>query len=293
MVLGLISKSKKGSSLSIEFYIQVQEIRPWSVKLQNAKAELPLVLHWQRGDKRSGNTRAALPEESPDGGRIVFHESFRLPATLYREETKGSTSAAPAKFQKKCVVFSLFETSPKGAKLGTAVLDLADYGSVTTLVPTKIPFALAKKIPSGVPSSLFLAIGRFGNKSSLSRIGSASSRDNPTDDNFAPTQSAADLSSYVEVTEAPVVAPLSDDDEEIAAFTDDEELSPSSDVVPKSSSYPKHQKSVESETSTSSSNSQESHPPEQLHKVSSSKFSCMTSSIQLSQMLCGQSKMLI
>ncbi|KAJ7522761.1 hypothetical protein O6H91_18G025500 [Diphasiastrum complanatum] len=237
MVLGL--RSKKGTSVSVEFLIHLQEIKPWPIARSSKSAPSPsVILQWERGDKHSGSTKSVAPSpgQGNDGFRLVFNEHFRLPATLYKEpENKSSKSSKSShdqggKFQKKSVVFSLIAV--KGQTLARAVLDLAEYAALDSAATTAIPLTAVRKGLLGTGGSsphLFLGIAPY-NKGSLSVDGvdqghhreassvaaSASSR------GFNPPNTKVEPELDDESRESLVAALMSDEDE-IASFTDDDD----------------------------------------------------------------------
>ncbi|BBN02463.1 hypothetical protein MPTK1_2g15570 [Marchantia polymorpha subsp. ruderalis] len=229
MVLGLGSK-KKGQPVKLEFLILIHEIKPWK-PVQSAKT--PLVLQWQRGDKRSGKSKIVVPDED---GRIVFNESFKLPAKLVREPEGKGKNAGVVKFQKKTVVFNLLEATTD-RQLARCIVDLGEFGDADTAVEANSPLSTGKKVVSGGSPSLFFKIGLHGKKeeprTSISARVSFGSKAAATAPAPAPAKAPAVSSKAAvepaldEETRKSLVAALmsdeDDDNDSIASFTDDEE----------------------------------------------------------------------
>ncbi|KAG6540981.1 hypothetical protein Mapa_017651 [Marchantia paleacea] len=238
MVLGLGSK-KKGQPVKLEFLILIQEIKPWK-PVQSAKT--PLVLQWQRGDKRSGKTKIVVPDED---GRIVFNESFKLPAKLVREPEGKGKNAGVVKFQKKTVVFNLLEATTD-RQLARCIVDLGEYGDTDTAVEANSPLSTGKKVVSGGSPSFFFKIGLHGKKeeprtsfSARVSFGSKAAATAPATAK-APAVSgkgAVEPALDEETRKSLVAALMSDEDDDndsIASFTDDEEDG-TSESTPKAS----------------------------------------------------------
>ncbi|KAF8013137.1 hypothetical protein BT93_I1114 [Corymbia citriodora subsp. variegata] len=131
MVLGLKAKARGSASVKLHYQIHIQEIRPWPPS-QSLKSVRSVLIQWENGEKHSGSTSSVVPSLGVNDGKIEFNESFRLPVTLLRDTSVklGDGNA----FQKNCLEFHLYEPrrdrTLKGQLLGTASLDLADYGVV-------------------------------------------------------------------------------------------------------------------------------------------------------------------
>jgi hypothetical protein len=206
-------RGQKGSPVKFEFDIFVEDLQPWT----SAHSPIPLLLTWRRGSKRSGSTKSVMPT----GGRVVFNERFKLPATLF-ERSSGQ-------IQRKCVTFALVEDeSAKVVKisrqLATGELDLSQFGNLAEPRSTSIPLSVGlagNNAGSGAEPTLSLRISSSGRLPSPSSIfsGRLSSGGSRTD---SPQRSSS---------VAPESTDESDGDEidEIDSFTDDEESPRSSD----------------------------------------------------------------
>ncbi|XP_047324161.1 uncharacterized protein LOC124927741 isoform X2 [Impatiens glandulifera] len=122
MVLGIKSK-KNGTKFKLEYYVNVQEIKPCPPSSQSLKAINYVQLQWVNGDKSSG-----LLSTSVVNGIIEFNETFLLPVTLRKQKKTHDN------FLKNNLEFYLYESQQdklgRGQLLGTAIVNLADYGII-------------------------------------------------------------------------------------------------------------------------------------------------------------------
>lgn len=214
-------KGQKGSPVKFEFDIFVEDIKPWtSAQALSDGAPIPLLLAWRRGRNRSGSTKSIMPSVGgSDGGRVVFNESFILPATLFERKS--------GEFQKKSVSFALLEDeSAKAVKisrqLATGELDLSQFGNAIEPRITSIPLAigLAGTHAEGDPilSLRVSSSGRLPSSSSIfSRSLSSGGRSSVT--------GSPHRTSYF----LPESDDSDDENESIDSFTDDEDSPRSSD----------------------------------------------------------------
>eukprot|EP01018_Ginkgo_biloba_P008138 Gb_20098 [translate_table: standard] len=230
MVLGLGSKSRKGSSVRVEYLIHLQEIKPWPLSLFS-KTQTSVILQWERGDKHSGSTRTAKPQIGLafEEGRIVFNESFRLPATLFRESPiKGSKSAENDKFRKKCLVFKLFEAKNekpvRGHLLGSGEVNLAKFGVLEKTIITSVLLDDNDGLLSPTQPSLFFSVGPHGKMNAGSVFDSdraqlASICSSPSSRHSSSNRVSLDkdIMDYM----VPVLLSDEDAEEDITSFTDD------------------------------------------------------------------------
>lgn len=227
MHVTMFFRGQKGSPVKLEFNIFLEDIKPWtSAQAQSDGAVIPLLLAWRRGSKRSGSTKSVMPSVGgSDGGKVVFNESFKLPATLFVRKSGG--------FQKKSVIFALLEDeSAKTVKISrqlcTGELDLSQFGNSTEPCTTSIPLSigLGGTQAEGDPT-LSLRVsssGRFASSSSTSS-GRLSSGGRPE----IPHRTSYFLAESDD----------SDNEEEIDSLTDDEESSGSPDGEPAMSAQAK------------------------------------------------------
>ncbi|KAK8582939.1 hypothetical protein V6N13_069705 [Hibiscus sabdariffa] len=169
MVLGLKSKKRKGGSYHVQYIVCVKEISPWTA-VQSLSSPQSILLQWEGGDKNSGSLVSCNRN-----GKIEFGESFRLPVTLSLESSRKSTNSDS--FQKNCLEFYLYEPrkdkNAKGQLLGSAVVNLADFGIIRETISVATPINLKKNSRIGIPEQpvLYLNIQPFdkGSSSSSSR----------------------------------------------------------------------------------------------------------------------------
>ncbi|KAK9104182.1 hypothetical protein Scep_021026 [Stephania cephalantha] len=125
------AKTRKATSVQIEYLVHIQEIKPWPPS-QSLRSLHFIVLQWEYGEWYSGSTNPVVPSlgSGVRDGKIEFNEYFKLPITLSRNiSLKGDDVFT---FQKNRLEFSLYEprrdNTVRGQLLGTAVIDLAEYG---------------------------------------------------------------------------------------------------------------------------------------------------------------------
>ncbi|PIN03857.1 hypothetical protein CDL12_23613 [Handroanthus impetiginosus] len=166
MVLGLRTKTRKSPSVQLDYIIHLQEIKPWPPS-QSLRTLRAVLIQWEHGDKTSGLTNQVVPSlgtgSGVSDGRIEFNESFRLSVTLTREMSiKGGDGDT---FQKNCIEFNLYEPrrdkTVKGQLLGTAVLDLAEYGVVKENLSISVPINCKRTYRNTVQPLLILKIEPF------------------------------------------------------------------------------------------------------------------------------------
>ncbi|CAF2141930.1 unnamed protein product [Brassica rapa] len=122
MLLNLRTKSRKDNGVLVEYLISIKELKPWPTSQVPAQCVL---LKWEHGKNSSGSFIAVVGNDT-----IMFNESFRLTLTL---DPKGG---AENKFQKNLLELHVYDAKKKdkGVKnklLGSAVVNLADYGVLT------------------------------------------------------------------------------------------------------------------------------------------------------------------
>ncbi|KAJ8747277.1 hypothetical protein K2173_013103 [Erythroxylum novogranatense] len=203
MVLGLRSKNKKGNSVQIDYYIHVQEIKPWPPS-QNLKSTQSIVFQWENGDRNYGSFIASFED-----GKFVS-ESFRLPVTLCWENSKKVKS-----FHRNYLEFNLYEPkkdrATKGQPLGSAVINLADFGIIEDNAIISAPISLKKNYKGNVQPVLYINIRPLDSEKSTLSKGVSLEKDGSES-----------------------VSEVTNEDSEIASFTDDD----SSYVVESSKSSP-------------------------------------------------------
>ncbi|KAL3636677.1 hypothetical protein CASFOL_018976 [Castilleja foliolosa] len=158
MVQGPSTKTRKPPSLHLDYTIHIHEIKPWPPS-QSLKTIRAVVIQWENGDRNSGLTNQVVP--SIEDGKIEFNESFKLPATLIRD--KSIKTGNGRNFQKNCVELNLYEprrdkTVKKGQVIGTAVLDLAEYGVVRGSLDLSVPINCKRTYGNSAQPVMFLKI---------------------------------------------------------------------------------------------------------------------------------------
>ncbi|KAJ4844886.1 hypothetical protein Tsubulata_016458 [Turnera subulata] len=232
MVLGLRSKTRKGTSVQVDYLVQVQEIKPWPPS-QSLKSAKSLLLQWENGDQSSGFFTSNFGD-----GKVEFTDSFRLSVTLYRESSRKSNSRDS--FQKNYLEFNLYEprkdNAMKGQLLGSAVINLADYGLIDDAITVSTPIHLKKSSKSTMQPILYVNILPFDR-----------------DHNGLSKQASLDKDGSETVSE--VTNEGNEEECEIASFTDDDvddnlsshsSLTASSSVLESNKGSPGHHDKTES-----------------------------------------------
>lgn len=222
MVLGIRSKSRKNAAVQVDYLIHVQEIKPWPSS-QALRSVETVLLQWENGDQ-AGSLTCNVGD-----GKIEFGESFTLPVTLYRE--KSRKSAARDTYQKNNLEFYLYEPrkdkAVKGQLLGSAGINLADYGIVMETINLSTPLNWKKSYKSSAQPVLYVSFQPCGTpSSSLSR----------------------EVSLEKDGTDS-IPESVNDANEEIASFTDDDD-----DDVSSHSSHTVNSSAFEKTVSSSPSN---------------------------------------
>ncbi|TKY46405.1 hypothetical protein E2542_SST28444 [Spatholobus suberectus] len=209
MVLGMRGKNRRGVTVQIDFHIHIQEIKPWPPS-QSLRSLRSVLIEWKNGEYASGSTTLVAPSLGSviGEGRIEFNESFRLHVTLLRDMSLRSVDADV--FQKNCLEFNLYEPrrdkNVKGQLLGTAIIDLAEYGTLKETLSTSVPMNCKRSYRNTDQPLLFIKI-----QSVERNRASASLKDNNGGDSVSTLMNEE----YAE-------------EAEIASFTDDDGSSHSS-----------------------------------------------------------------
>ncbi|KAI8533437.1 hypothetical protein RHMOL_Rhmol10G0010200 [Rhododendron molle] len=161
MVLGLRTKTRKSPTVQLDYLIHVQEVKPWPPS-QSLKMIRSVLIQWEHGERNSGTTNPVVPflGSGIGDGKVEVKESFRLPVTLLREmHTKGGDGDS---FRKNCLEFNLYELKRdktiKGQLLGTAIVDLADYGVVKGTLRISVPMSCKRSFSNAAQPVLFIKI---------------------------------------------------------------------------------------------------------------------------------------
>ncbi|KAL6497597.1 hypothetical protein OROHE_027226 [Orobanche hederae] len=214
MVQGLKTKNRKPPSVHLDYIIHIQEIKPWPPS-QSLKTFRAVLIQWEHGDRKSGSTNQVTPSiETGSGigeGKIKFNESFKLPVVLMREKSmKGVTGDT---FQKNRIEFNLYEPrrdrTVKGQLIGSAVLDLAEYGVVRESLCISVPLNCKRTYRNSSEPLIFLKIQSV----ERARAGS-STRDGLT------REASLETTTFEEYVE----------EAEVGSFTTDDDVSSQSSV---------------------------------------------------------------
>ncbi|KAG8384953.1 hypothetical protein BUALT_Bualt04G0171700 [Buddleja alternifolia] len=227
MVLGLRTKTRRSRSVQLDYIIHIQEIKPWPPS-QSLRTLRSVLIQWEHGEKTSGLTNQVVPSlgtgSGVGDGRIEFNESIRLSVTLMREmsikDGNGDT------FQKNCIEFNLYEPrrdkTVKGQLLGTAVLDLADYGVIRENLAISAPINCKRTYRNTVQPLIFLEIHPVERTGSSTSSRDSLMREASMDSNRAESVSALMSEEYAE-------------EAEVASFTTDDDVCSQSSLVVTSS----------------------------------------------------------
>lgn len=214
MVLGLKAKNRKSPTVQVDYLIHIQEIKPWPPS-QSLRTLRAVVIQWEHGDRSSGSTNQVVPSlgtgSGVGDGRIEFNESFRLPVTLLRElSVKGGDGDT---FQKNCIELNLYEPrrdkTVKGQLIGTAVIDLADYGVVKETLSISAPIHCKRTYRNTSQPLLFLKIQSVDKSQVSSSSWDRLTREASMDKNGVDSVSALMNEEYAEESET---VSYSDDD---------------------------------------------------------------------------------
>ncbi|XP_057509395.1 uncharacterized protein LOC130792008 [Actinidia eriantha] len=200
MVLGLRSKHRKANSVQVDYIVNVREIKPWPPS-QSLRSIQSVLLQWDNCDNNSGSFSSVVGE-----GNVEFNESFVLPVTLCRE--KGTHDS----FQKNCLEFYLYEyrkdKATKGQPLGTAIINLSDYGIIKENIAISALVNCKKSSKNAAQPVLYVNVQPFDEDSS-----------NPSPKGSLAKEASLDKDGGEFVSK--LVNDANDDESEIASFTDD------------------------------------------------------------------------
>ncbi|KAL2335202.1 hypothetical protein Fmac_016415 [Flemingia macrophylla] len=210
MVLGTRGKNRRSLTVQLDFLIHIQEIKPWPPS-QSLRSLRSVLIEWKNGECASGCTTPVAPSLGSviGEGRIEFNESFRLHATLLRDMSVRTVDSDV--FHKNFLEFNLYEPrrdkTVKGQLLGSAIIDLAEYGTLKETLRTSVPMNCKRSYRNTDQSLLFIRIQPV----ERNRGTSTSLKDNHGDDSVSTLMNEE----YAE-------------EAEIASFTDDDGSSHSS-----------------------------------------------------------------
>ncbi|GMH09806.1 hypothetical protein Nepgr_011647 [Nepenthes gracilis] len=202
MVLSLRTKSRRGPTVRFDYIVHLQEIKPWppSQSLKNIRS---VFIQWENGDRSSGATSIVMP--SVDDGKIEFSDYFRLPVILLRDMSVRSTDTDV--FLKNLLEFNLYEPrrdkTVRGQLLGTAIMDLAEYGAVKEITSVSVPINYTRSFRNTAQPILYIKIqpvdkGCSSTSSRVSMAKEASSDNNDIDSVTALMSEEAELASLAD-----------------------------------------------------------------------------------------------
>ncbi|XP_017235719.1 uncharacterized protein LOC108209366 [Daucus carota subsp. sativus] len=208
MVLGLRSKHRKDASVQVDYVVYVGEINPWPPS-QSLRSVQSVLLQWENGDQNSGYLTSSTGDSS-----VQFNEAFTLPVTLRREKRSSE------KYQKNLLEFSLFEPKKdkvtKGQLLGTAIINLADYGIIEDIVSVSSPVSCKKSSKNTKQPVLFLRIQQVDKNSSNSTPKTGLSKQVSLDKD---RQDSVPGSRNEENDDVSEIASFTDDDDDISSHS--------------------------------------------------------------------------
>lgn len=208
MVLGLRSKIRSGPSTQVEYTIHVQDIKPWP-PTQSLKSVRSVLIQWENGERNSGSTSSVAP--SLEDGMITFNESFKISITLSKDMSvkSGDTDV----FHKNLLEFNLYEPrrdkTVKGQLLGTAIIDLADYGVIREIMSVSAPMNCTRSFRNTAQPILYLRIQANDKVRSGTSLRGRLAKETSLDKNDEDSVSALMNEEYADEAE---VASLTDDD---------------------------------------------------------------------------------
>ncbi|KAF3780672.1 hypothetical protein EJ110_NYTH32311 [Nymphaea thermarum] len=211
MVLGLRTKTRKGTPVHTEYVFHIVDIKPWPPS-QSLKSVRSVLLQWENGERHSGYTKKVVPSiGSGSDGKIEFNESFRLPVTLLHElSVKGVELDI---FQRNCLELNLYEPRRdkivKGQLLGTILIDLAEYGLIKDPINITAPMNCKRSYRNTSQPMLHMKIQPYERDN-----GSSSSRDSVPKGILSDKDGKESVSALMSEEYA--------EEAEIASFTDDD-----------------------------------------------------------------------
>ncbi|XP_031478926.1 uncharacterized protein LOC116249795 [Nymphaea colorata] len=210
MFLGKKTKTKKGTSIRVDYVVHVEEIKPW-LPSRSSKSQHPVLLQWENGERQCGYTKSVVPSiDSSSDSKIEFNESFILSVTLSHELSAKGVELET--FQKNYLELNLYETrkgkAAKGQILGTVVIDLAEYGVIKDPVNINASMNCKRSFRNSSPPVLYMKIQSCERDSSSSSSGGFLPKENSLEKD--------DKENSALINEENI------EEAEIASFTDDD-----------------------------------------------------------------------
>ncbi|XP_021744651.1 uncharacterized protein LOC110710633 [Chenopodium quinoa] len=195
MLLG--KKKKKGNCFQVDYIVSVLEIKPWPPSVALCSVQTVLI-QWENGELNSGFLPPGVPSLNGfEDGKIEFNEFFKLPVTLTSKDNYNNHNHG---FQKNNLEFHLYEPKKdkavKGQLLGTAVINLAEFGIIRDVQAMTAPIVITKKVSKGANALplLYVQIQPFDNEGIESVLRMMSEQG---DDNESEPASVTDDDGYV------------------------------------------------------------------------------------------------
>lgn len=220
VVMGLSTKNGKTPSFRLDYLIEIQEIKPWPPS-QSLRTLRSVLLQWEYGDRKSGSTNPVVPSLGSGtigDGKIEFNKSFQLSMPHLRlTPTKGGERDS---YKKKSVEFNLYECrmdkTVKGQSLGTAIVDLADYGVVKKSLDLCIPMNSKRSFSNTSQPALSIKIQSIKKGGTNSSSRENLSKESSMERNGGESVSALTNEEYAEGTES---ASITDDDDDVSSHS--------------------------------------------------------------------------
>lgn len=153
-MFGLKKKIRKCSSVQVDYLVNVQEVKPWPTSQAQGPIQ-PVLLQWENTNQNSGFLLSSAGE-----GKIMYSQSIRLSVKLRKGESGRSRTRDG--FRKNYLDLHLYEPrkdkSGKGLLLGTAVLNLAEYGIIEESMIVKLPVNCKKGLRNVAQPVMFVKI---------------------------------------------------------------------------------------------------------------------------------------
>ncbi|KAL4387297.1 hypothetical protein GQ457_09G009140 [Hibiscus cannabinus] len=215
MMLGSSSKNRRGPTVHVDYLINIQEIKCWPPS-QSLRSVHSALIQWENGERSSGSTNTVSPTVGSVAveGKIEFNESFKLPVNLVKDiSVKGKDGDV---FMRNVLELNLYE--PRREKLqllGTAIVDLAEYGIIKETLDITVPMTSKRSISNTAQPILSLKVDRV-----YKGRNGASSRGNQSQERSLDKKGSETVSALMDGEYG--------EEDEVASFTDDDVSSRSS-----------------------------------------------------------------
>ncbi|KAG1670537.1 hypothetical protein FOA52_015402 [Chlamydomonas sp. UWO 241] len=124
--MGILGRT--GPSAKFVYSLHVHALSPWS-----SGTVVPLVVGWQRGEKKKGTSRPVLAMKGVESYMVVFDEEFEVDVTLFKDKTAPEGPFGP--FDPKTITLSVHEavasadggTVANEIALGRVIINLTEF----------------------------------------------------------------------------------------------------------------------------------------------------------------------